>query len=84
MINKELFYNYKTELQPDGSYINHDLTTRWYNAEGLLHKEDGPAVIFPNGGHAWCLHGYKYSFKDWIKLAPISDEQKLLLKLQYA
>ena len=30
------------------------------------------------------LHGYEYDFIDWIKLASISDEQKMMLRLRYA
>ena len=29
------------------------------------------------------LHGAEYDFIDWIKLASISDEQKMMLRLRY-
>jgi hypothetical protein len=68
--------------QPDGSYIFPDGAQRWYNDSGLRHKEDGPAVINSNGIH-WYINGTKYSFNDWLKQAPITDEAKMLLRLQY-
>jgi hypothetical protein len=70
--------------QPDGSYINKHDNIAWYNEEGQLHKEDGHAVIWANGNSYWFLNGIQYTFNEWLKLTPITDEQKLLLRLQYA
>ena len=32
-------------------------TRRYYNAAGLLHREDGPAVIWRDGSEAWFHNG---------------------------
>jgi hypothetical protein len=32
-------------------------TTRWYNEEGLYHREDGPAYEGANGDKFWYLNG---------------------------
>jgi len=37
-------------------HISTDGTQRWY-LDGLLHREDGPAVIYPNGGTEWWRFG---------------------------
>jgi hypothetical protein len=69
--------------QPNGSYINVNNTVTWYNEQDACHREDGPAIIYSNGSAAWYLDGNVYPFKEWLILTPISDEQKLLLRLQY-
>jgi hypothetical protein len=30
---------------------------QWFNSQGQLHREDGPAVIWPNGGKEWRING---------------------------
>jgi len=48
-----------------------------------LHREDGPAEIFEENCY-WSLNGKYYSFEEFIKITPISDEEKILLKLKYS
>lgn len=31
--------------------------TEWYNLEGQLHREDGPAIEWGNGDKEWYLNG---------------------------
>jgi hypothetical protein len=70
--------------QPNGSYLNKRGMVTWYNHIGQRHKEDGPAVIWSNGNTYWYINGNEYTLKEYLKLSPITDEQKLLLRLQYA
>jgi hypothetical protein len=74
---------FAAKLQPDGSYINRYGHISWYNEEGQLHNEDGPAVIIYRGKSYWYLHGISYSFDEWCIKVNKTDEQKLLLRLQY-
>jgi hypothetical protein len=30
---------------------------QWFNSQGQLHREDGPAVIWPNGDKYWYKNG---------------------------
>ena len=53
----------------------------WLN--GKLHREDGPAIIDANGNNYWSLNDTYYEFDDWLKLTPISDEDKFMMKLTY-
>ena len=77
--------DYDAEEQSDGSYIDRDGDVCWYNGVGQLHREDGPGVIYDGSGNVeWCLNNRIYTFDEWIKLTPISDEQKMLLRLRYA
>ena len=70
--------------QPDGSYLNNRGWRLWFNEVGQLHKVDGPAIIYTDGcGVDWLLNNINYGFDEWIKLTPISDEDKMLLRLRY-
>jgi hypothetical protein len=53
----------------------------WLNDR--LHRVDGPAIEFSNGFVEWYLDGHRYHFERWLELTPKSEEEKLLLKLQY-
>lgn len=33
---------------------------KFYDADGLLHKEDGPALMLLNGISGWYIHGKKH------------------------
>ena len=35
-------------------------TIRYYNTEGKIHREDGPAVIDPNSGVQWLRNGIRH------------------------
>ena len=35
-------------------------TRRYRNAAGQLHREDGPAIIFPNGTGVWYQNGLRH------------------------
>lgn len=58
----------------------------WY-IHGNRHRIDGPAIMQPKlDGRirfSWYLDGKVYPFDEFLKLTPISEEQKTLLKLQY-
>jgi hypothetical protein len=77
-------HRYDPKVQLDGSYIFSDGAQRWYDNDGHLHREDGPAIIYKNNHILWVLNGTQYDFKEWLTLTPITDKQKLLLRLQYA
>jgi hypothetical protein len=40
----------------NGEIVDDDGSRRWYK-DGLLHREDGPAVELPNGDKEWCQFG---------------------------
>ena len=51
---------------------------------GELHSVDGPSVEWADGGCGWYLNGEYYELDDWlIANTEISDEEKVMLKLQY-
>jgi|TARA_R110000744_G_scaffold10406_1_gene32505 hypothetical protein len=77
--------------QSDGSYIDRDGTITWYTEAGKYHNEDGPAIAFPSGGirwyatgqFGWYLNGIHLSLSEWLIESNKTDEEKMLLRLQY-
>ena len=69
--------------QPDGSWLHNDGDIFWYNELGQRHRKDGPAVIKSDGEIYWYFNGDSYKFDEWLKLNK-TDEEKMLLRLQYA
>jgi hypothetical protein len=58
-------------------------TKLWYK-HGKSHRVDGPAVVFEEGTIYWYLDGNAYYFDDWLEANTyISEEEKVMLKLQY-
>ena len=41
---------YKVTVAKDG-------LTRWFNEFGHAHRENGPAIEYPNGTKYWCIDG---------------------------
>jgi hypothetical protein len=75
---------FKAVEQADGSYLHADGEIFWYNEAGDMHREDGPAVTSFSGQPPWYLHGISYSFDEWLEALCVTDEKKMLLRLQYA
>ena len=42
-------------------------TRRYYNDAGLLHREDGPAIVWESGRTDWWLNGTPYTEQDHHK-----------------
>ena len=54
----------------------------WY-MNGLLHREKDAAAIYEDGTKHWYMNGKYYTFHEWLKLTPLSEEQKLYLVLEH-
>jgi hypothetical protein len=78
--------------QSDGSYVDSDGCITWYNEAGEYHNEDGPAIAFTSGSirwyatgqFGWYLNGIYLSLSEWLIKSNKTDEEKMLLRLQYA
>jgi hypothetical protein len=80
----EFIERYGAVEQSDGSYVDRFAATSWYNEEGSLHREEGPSCILTNGTVYWCLNGLTYpSFDAWCEKLNKTDEDKMMLRLQY-
>ena len=76
----------------DESLPGEMLDGHWIDADGWevcvkngrYHREDGPAVIYPNGETNWFINGIEYILDDWLETNnKITDSQKVLIKLKY-
>ena len=53
------------------------------NGTGVSHRDDGPAIIHPDGRVCWIYEGNMLSFDKWCTRVGVSDEQMMLLRLRY-
>ena len=75
-------------MKKNGLHINEHGTKRWYK-NGLLHRDDGPAVIWSDGRQEWwkdgnwhrddgpaviCTSGTHYWYKDGKSYIPTAHE----------
>ena len=52
MSEQEVFDALKYRIEVDAR------GTRWYyNSAGQLHRDDGPAIEYPDGSKSWCQNG---------------------------
>jgi hypothetical protein len=71
---------YDAVKQDDGSYLDMFETVLWYNEQGMIHNESGPALITHDGICEWWIDGIQYSFDDWcVKLDKNIDEYASLI-----
>jgi hypothetical protein len=49
----------------------------------VLHRDDGPAIIHPDGRVCWIYEGNMLSFDKWCTRVDVSDEEKMWLILKY-
>jgi len=66
----------------NGLHIDeHDVRT-WY-LNGELHREDGPAVEFPDGETFWWVNGYPYTeeeFKQYQRTKQFNENMSKILE----
>jgi hypothetical protein len=74
---------YNAVEQSDSSYLYPEGARRWFNEAGQYHREDGPAFIWHDGSVDWYINDKSYFFDDWCDKVSISDEAKMMLRLQY-
>jgi hypothetical protein len=68
----------------DGPAIEYSNGTKVWYINGKRHRTDGPAVEYPNGTKEWYINDTEYTFKEWLNLIPIANEEKILIGLTYA
>ena len=69
-------------MKRNGMHIGRWGIKRWFK-DGQYHREDGPAVIFPDDTKFWWLNDKLYSFDEWLEALDASDGDKLFLKLKW-
>ena len=67
----------------DGNYVDDDGDLVWV-VNGRWHRTDGPAIEYADGSVEWIWRGRFEYFDYWLEInTTISEEQKVMLKLQY-
>lgn len=83
--NGDKFWYLNGDLhRTDGPAIDYAHGSKFWYLNGKYHRTDGPAVEYPDGYMRWCLNGNEYSFEEWLELTPLSEKEKVKLRLQYA
>ena len=69
---------------PDGHWIDRHGREVWIKKH-KRHRVDGPAIIHLDGSVSWCFNGHSYlEFEEWLEVNDeITDEQRVMLKLEY-
>jgi hypothetical protein len=75
--------DYEAVEQPDGSYVDMEGVITWYNELGYYHRKDGPALTYLTGRVYWFINGRRYSFDGWCIQLNKTDEDAMMLRLQY-
>ena len=50
----------------------------WFNKSGMVHREDGPAVVWPNGAKQWCINGKNLTEDEFNRRKRNSTASRLL------
>jgi hypothetical protein len=81
--NKE-WYLHGLHHRMDGPAIESANGNKIWFYRGHRHRIDGPAVEWADGDKYWYLHGKLSSFNEWLEAnTELTDEEKVMLKLQY-
>ena len=43
--------------------------SKYWRLNGQYHREDGPAIEYPNGSKYWCLNGKQVTWKEVFRQA---------------
>ncbi len=49
----------------------------------IIHRTDGPAIIYPDGDIYWLIDGKLFRFKDYIQELKLASEDVSMLILKY-
>ena len=79
----ELIERYGAIKQSDGTYVDEFGGVNWFNERGEWHRVDGPAVLHKEQGATWFFDGVNFPFNEWCNIVGISEEYKMMLRLQY-
>jgi hypothetical protein len=75
---------YGERHREDGPAVEFADGSKFWYRHGKSHREDGPADEWTSGNKYWFLDGYCYTFDEWLEATTlISEEEKVMMKLQY-
>ena len=65
------------EKVKNGRYVEEDKQRVCWYKDGLLHRLDGPAVEYTNGGKEWFINGVQYTeqeFNQWLEKKHLNEK----------
>jgi hypothetical protein len=77
------WYHHGKRHRANGPAIERRNGSKEWWQYGNRHRNDGPAIEWPSGHKEWWLFGTMMSFDRWLYKVDMSDEGKVMLKLQY-
>jgi hypothetical protein len=80
---KRWFNSNGDKHRDNGPAVEYTDGDRWWYLNGKCHREDGPAIDWGDGTKTWYLYDQRLSFDGWLEEVDISDEDKVMMKLQY-
>lgn len=68
-------------IQFNGPAIDIHGVKRWVNGNNFLHREDGPAVEYPDGSVSFWLYGIELNLKEQMKDVEFCERYPKLIEL---
>jgi len=72
---KKISYNKKFD---NGFSFMEDYVNKTYYRGYLVHREDGPAIIWNNGSKSWCLNGKHYLEEEYLNIINLKSKLRAL------
>jgi hypothetical protein len=67
----------------DGPAVVYTCGDKEWWVDDEVHRTDGPAIEYANGDEAWWLNNERFTFDEWLDEVDMSNEDKVMMKLQY-
>ena len=80
--SKYWYHHGKLHRDNDQPAVIYDDGAMYWYQHGKHHRETDAAIITASGYKEYWLNGHYYTFEGWIKITPISEEDKLALLLE--
>jgi hypothetical protein len=77
------WYQHGEFHRDDGPAVIRTDGEKWWCQHGKYHRDDGPAIEYSDGRKQWWLNDKYLTFDKWLDKVDISDEKKVMMKLQY-
>lgn len=70
-------YNERGNLHSynDKPAVSYSDGTKYWYYDGVLHRENGPAIVYSNDEVSFYYHGENLKFSEWVKLVDITEEK---------
>jgi hypothetical protein len=77
------WYQHGKFHRDDGPAVEYADGDKFWYQHDKRHRYDGPAVEHADGTNEWWLNDELLTFEEWLDKVNMSDEDKVMMKLQY-